>query len=137
MIEICFISRVPAGQQGSRHEVFLITKHGVEAKSYDNLGDAAKLKPMEVGVVKPVGVWLLAILHDHRAGRVEAAGGSQRIDREGLLTHAGARGGDARHEREHELPRVVLLHVQHVLPPRPRHLAGALPQEVLQVEETH
>merc|ERR1739838_252319 len=48
MFEICFISRVPAGQQATRHEVFLLTKHGVEAKSYDNLGDAAKLKPMEV-----------------------------------------------------------------------------------------
>ena len=24
------------------------TKHGVEAKNYDNLGDAAKLKPLEV-----------------------------------------------------------------------------------------
>ena len=31
-----------------RHEVFLQTKHGVEAKNYDNLGDAAKLKPLEV-----------------------------------------------------------------------------------------
>ena len=29
-------------------EVFLQTKHGVEAKNYDNLGDAAKLKPLEV-----------------------------------------------------------------------------------------
>ena len=24
------------------------TKHGVEAKNYENLGDAAKLKPLEV-----------------------------------------------------------------------------------------
>ena len=31
-----------------RHEVFLSTKHGVEAKNYENLGDAAKLKPLEV-----------------------------------------------------------------------------------------
>ena len=31
-----------------RHEVFLQTKHGVEAKSYEGLGDAAKLKPLEV-----------------------------------------------------------------------------------------
>ena len=31
-----------------RHEVFLQTKHGVEAKNYENLGDAAKLKPLEV-----------------------------------------------------------------------------------------
>ena len=29
-------------------QVFLATKHGVEAKNYENLGDAAKLKPLEV-----------------------------------------------------------------------------------------
>ncbi|QQP32522.1 Transmembrane emp24 domain-containing protein 10, partial [Caligus rogercresseyi] len=29
-------------------EVFLSVKHGVEAKSYEGLGDAAKLKPLEV-----------------------------------------------------------------------------------------
>ena len=28
--------------------MFLQTKHGVEAKNYENLGDAAKLKPLEV-----------------------------------------------------------------------------------------
>ena len=28
--------------------MFLATKHGVEAKNYENLGDAAKLKPLEV-----------------------------------------------------------------------------------------
>ena len=28
--------------------MFLLTKHGVEAKNYENLGDAAKLKPLEV-----------------------------------------------------------------------------------------
>ena len=31
-----------------RHEVYLATKHGAEAKSYEGLGDAAKLKPLEV-----------------------------------------------------------------------------------------
>ena len=31
-----------------RHEIFLATKHGVEAKNYEGLGDAAKLKPLEV-----------------------------------------------------------------------------------------
>ena len=46
--EICFISRVPQGMRGGRHEVFLQTKHGVEAKSYEGLGEAAKLKPLEV-----------------------------------------------------------------------------------------
>merc|ERR1712096_464533 len=48
VFEICFISRVPTNMRGARHEVFLQTKHGVEAKNYENLGDAAKLKPLEV-----------------------------------------------------------------------------------------
>ena len=77
IFEICFISRVPANMRGgrwdqlydvtffpirenirqtnsthniivSRHEIFLATKHGVEAKNYEGLGDAAKLKPLEV-----------------------------------------------------------------------------------------
>ncbi len=48
VFEICFLSRVPPNMRGSRHEVFLQTKHGVEAKSYEALGDAAKLKPLEV-----------------------------------------------------------------------------------------
>jgi len=48
VFEICFISRVPSNMRGGRHEVFLQTKHGVEAKNYENLGDAAKLKPLEV-----------------------------------------------------------------------------------------
>lgn len=46
--EICFLSRVPPNVRGMRHEVFLSTKHGVEAKSYEGLGDANKLKPLEV-----------------------------------------------------------------------------------------
>ena len=28
--------------------MFLATKHGVEAKNYDGMGEAAKLKPLEV-----------------------------------------------------------------------------------------
>ncbi|XP_023320890.1 transmembrane emp24 domain-containing protein bai [Eurytemora carolleeae] len=48
VFEICFISRVPHNMRGGRHEIFLQTKHGVEAKSYAGLGDAAKLKPLEV-----------------------------------------------------------------------------------------
>ena len=43
-----FLSRVPPNVRGLRHEVFLSTKHGVEAKSYEGLGDANKLKPLEV-----------------------------------------------------------------------------------------
>jgi len=48
VFELCFISRVPTNVRGGKHEVFLQTKHGVEAKSYEGLGDAAKLKPLEV-----------------------------------------------------------------------------------------
>ena len=46
--EICFLSRVPPTIRGLRHEVFLQTKHGVEAKSYEGLADANKLKPLEI-----------------------------------------------------------------------------------------
>ncbi|CAB4066952.1 TMED10 [Lepeophtheirus salmonis] len=46
--EVCFISQIPAGHHGSQQEIFLSVKHGVEAKSYEGLGDAAKLKPLEV-----------------------------------------------------------------------------------------
>merc|ERR1711997_1217330 len=46
--EICFLSRVPGGMKAMRHEVFLQTKHGVEAKSYEGLADANKLKPLEI-----------------------------------------------------------------------------------------
>ena len=46
--EICFLSRVPPNIRGQRHEVYLNVKHGVEAKNYDGLGDANKLKPLEV-----------------------------------------------------------------------------------------
>ncbi|XP_014473184.1 PREDICTED: transmembrane emp24 domain-containing protein bai isoform X3 [Dinoponera quadriceps] len=47
--EICFVSHVPNHQRGVRQEVMLITKRGIEAKSYEGLiGEAAKLKPVEV-----------------------------------------------------------------------------------------
>jgi len=46
--EICFISHVPQHQRGMVQEVSLVTKHGVEAKSYEGIGEAAKLKPIEV-----------------------------------------------------------------------------------------
>ena len=36
----------------NRHEIFLATKHGVEAKNYEGLGDAAKLKPLEVNYIQ-------------------------------------------------------------------------------------
>jgi len=46
--EICFMSRVPNHQRGIRQEILLITKRGIEAKSYEGIGEAAKLKPVEV-----------------------------------------------------------------------------------------
>jgi len=48
MFSLCFHSVVPSNMRGGRHEVFLQTKHGVEAKNYEDMGDAAKLKPLEV-----------------------------------------------------------------------------------------
>ncbi|XP_026273626.1 transmembrane emp24 domain-containing protein bai [Frankliniella occidentalis] len=48
IFEVCFASYVPPHQHGIRQEVSLVTKHGIEAKSYEALGEAAKLKPMEV-----------------------------------------------------------------------------------------
>jgi len=46
--EICFASKVPHGQHGFPQEVYLNTKHGVEAKSYEGFDEAAKLKPLEL-----------------------------------------------------------------------------------------
>jgi hypothetical protein len=46
--EICFYSKVPHGQRGFPQDVYLSTKHGVEAKNYEGLDEAAKLKPLEV-----------------------------------------------------------------------------------------
>ncbi|XP_046992147.1 transmembrane emp24 domain-containing protein bai isoform X2 [Schistocerca americana] len=46
--EICFTSRVPPNQRGVVQEVSLITKRGVEARNYEGIGEAAKLKPLEV-----------------------------------------------------------------------------------------
>ncbi|XP_017123997.1 transmembrane emp24 domain-containing protein bai [Drosophila elegans] len=46
--EICFISKVPPHQRGIVQEVSLQTKKGVETKSYEGIGEASKLKPLEV-----------------------------------------------------------------------------------------
>ncbi|SPP83254.1 blast:Transmembrane emp24 domain-containing protein bai [Drosophila guanche] len=46
--EICFISKVPPHQRGIPQEVSLVTKKGVETKSYEGIGEASKLKPLEV-----------------------------------------------------------------------------------------
>ncbi|MCL4121592.1 UNVERIFIED_CONTAM: hypothetical protein GTU68_050022 [Idotea baltica] len=46
--EICFMSKVTPTVRGMKQEISIKTKHGVEAKSYEGLGEAAKLKPLEV-----------------------------------------------------------------------------------------
>ncbi|XP_050099341.1 transmembrane emp24 domain-containing protein bai [Anopheles aquasalis] len=46
--EICFISHVPATHRGIDQEVALDVKKGIETKSYEGIGEAAKLKPLEV-----------------------------------------------------------------------------------------
>ncbi|XP_064623448.1 transmembrane emp24 domain-containing protein 10-like [Lineus longissimus] len=48
MFEVCFVSVMSGGGQGSDREVFLMMKHGVEAKNYESIAKAEKLKPMEV-----------------------------------------------------------------------------------------
>lgn len=46
--EICFISQVPPTHRGIEQEVALGVKKGIETKSYEGIGEAAKLKPLEV-----------------------------------------------------------------------------------------
>ncbi|CAD7089826.1 unnamed protein product [Hermetia illucens] len=46
--EICFTSKVPPHQRAVAHEVSLTTKKGAESKNYEGIGEAAKLKPLEV-----------------------------------------------------------------------------------------
>lgn len=48
IFEICISSHLPPGQRGPNREVFLNIKHGVEAKNYEDIAKAEKLKPLEV-----------------------------------------------------------------------------------------
>ncbi|CAD6193395.1 unnamed protein product [Caenorhabditis auriculariae] len=48
IFEICISNDPPAGQLGEKREVSLIMKHGVEAKNYEDVAKAEKLKPLEV-----------------------------------------------------------------------------------------
>jgi len=48
VFEICFISKVAPNIRGVKHEVELVVKMGLEAKNYETLGEAARLKPLEV-----------------------------------------------------------------------------------------
>ncbi|CAH2094279.1 unnamed protein product [Euphydryas editha] len=46
--EVCFISKVPPEYRGVGQDVTLDIKVGIEAKNYEGIGEAAKLKPMEL-----------------------------------------------------------------------------------------
>uniref|UniRef100_A0A0B7AAU6 GOLD domain-containing protein n=1 Tax=Arion vulgaris TaxID=1028688 RepID=A0A0B7AAU6_9EUPU len=46
--EICFTSKAMGGGISADREVFVSLKHGVEAKNYDDIAKAEKLKPLEV-----------------------------------------------------------------------------------------
>jgi len=46
--ELCIISTVSHGIRGQEHEISIVTKKGVEAKTYDGIAEAGKLKPLEV-----------------------------------------------------------------------------------------
>ncbi|XP_069117279.1 transmembrane emp24 domain-containing protein 10-like [Argopecten irradians] len=48
MFEVCFQTKMVGGGHGADREVTLDMKHGIEAKSYDDLAKAEKLKPLEV-----------------------------------------------------------------------------------------
>jgi len=48
MFEVCFQSKALQGQIAPEREVFLDLKHGIEAKNYDDIAKAEKLKPLEV-----------------------------------------------------------------------------------------
>ncbi|CAG9812559.1 unnamed protein product [Phaedon cochleariae] len=61
--EICFSSHVPQNQRGITQEISLVTKHGIETKNYDTLGEAAQLKPIE-RELKKLEDLSNAIVHD-------------------------------------------------------------------------
>ncbi|XP_053613311.1 transmembrane emp24 domain-containing protein bai isoform X1 [Plodia interpunctella] len=46
--EVCFTSKVPPERRGVSQDVMLDIKIGIEAKNYEGIGEAAKLKPMEL-----------------------------------------------------------------------------------------
>jgi len=46
--EVCIVSRVPQELRKVVQEISLVTKKGVEARNYDGIGEAGKLKPLEV-----------------------------------------------------------------------------------------
>merc|ERR1711893_349585 len=52
MFEVCFETKMPGGGQGADREIIINVKHGVEAKNYEDIAKAEKLKPVEVELKK-------------------------------------------------------------------------------------
>ncbi|XP_005091437.1 transmembrane emp24 domain-containing protein 10 [Aplysia californica] len=48
MFEVCFTSKPVSGAVAPDREVYLDVKRGIEAKNYDDIAKAEKLKPLEV-----------------------------------------------------------------------------------------
>ncbi|GAB1609688.1 transmembrane emp24 domain-containing protein 10-like [Argonauta hians] len=48
VFEICFDNKMLGGGHGADREVSLVMKHGIEARSYDELAKAENLKPLEI-----------------------------------------------------------------------------------------
>ncbi|XP_050438396.1 transmembrane emp24 domain-containing protein bai-like [Adelges cooleyi] len=48
MFEICFISRASSNHRVVKQEIYLDVKTGVEAKNYEGIDEASKLKPLEL-----------------------------------------------------------------------------------------
>jgi len=52
IFDFCFVSYLQSGQQHIAREVHLEMKHGVEAKSYEEIANVGKLKPLEMELTK-------------------------------------------------------------------------------------
>lgn len=49
VVDICFLTKIEPGvRAAATREVYLDVKHGVEAKSYEDIAKSEKLKPMEI-----------------------------------------------------------------------------------------
>ena len=133
IFEICFISRVPSNVRGSRHSVALDMKMGVEAKNYEQLGDAAKLKPLEVDL-KRLEDLSESIVQDFAFMRRREVGGNKE---RGVKPIIYVIGGDERHQREYQQSRPLLLHILHVLSSRSGDLAGQFMLHNLFLSQVH
>merc|ERR1712126_654970 len=114
--EICFLSRVPPSVRGQRHEIYLNVKHGVEAKNYEGLGDANKLKPLEVEL-KRLEDLSLSIVQD--------------------FAHEAKGRRDERYKRIHKFKSFVFFYLLHVLSSWFSNMAGTVPSKIFQIKEAY